>query len=53
MVVVAMVSRKLLHEEPEAQGMQSAPVTDRDQIEIYVMSSIKNAFVRVSGFNCC
>ncbi|KAM7476875.1 hypothetical protein LguiB_024118 [Lonicera macranthoides] len=46
MVVVAMVARRLLLEEPEL-AMQFAPVTDRDQIESYVSSSIKNAFVRV------
>lgn len=28
--------------------MQSTAITDRDQIESYVSSSIKNAFVRVS-----
>lgn len=28
--------------------MQSLPISDRDQIEIYISSSIKNAFTRVS-----
>jgi hypothetical protein len=46
MVVVAMVTRKLLLEEPELAA-QSGLVTDRNQIETYVSSSIKNAFVRV------
>lgn len=44
-VVVAMVARRLLLEEPEL-AMQYGPVTDRDQIELYVSSSIKNAFLR-------
>lgn len=30
------------------QNMQSLPVSDRDQIEIYISSSIKSAFARVS-----
>ncbi|KAK3025642.1 hypothetical protein RJ639_040628 [Escallonia herrerae] len=45
-VVVAMVVRRLLLEEPEL-AMQSVHATDRDQIESYVSSSIKNAFVRI------
>lgn len=32
------------------QELQSGPVTDRDQIEAYITSSIKNAFMTVSGF---
>ncbi|KAK3009514.1 hypothetical protein RJ639_014099 [Escallonia herrerae] len=45
-VVVAMVVRRLLLEESEL-AMQSVHATDRDQIESYVSSSIKNAFVRI------
>ncbi|KAJ0101370.1 hypothetical protein Patl1_05305 [Pistacia atlantica] len=45
-VSVAMLSRRLLLEEPEA-AMQSICVTDRDQIELYISSSIKNSFARV------
>lgn len=44
-VAVAMVTRRLLLEEPEA--MQSISITDRDQIELYISSSIKNAFSRI------
>ncbi|GER28524.1 hypothetical protein STAS_04327 [Striga asiatica] len=43
-VVVAMVARRLLLEEPES----SASATDREQIEIYVSSSIKLAFARIT-----
>uniref|UniRef100_A0A5B7C2I2 MHD1 domain-containing protein n=1 Tax=Davidia involucrata TaxID=16924 RepID=A0A5B7C2I2_DAVIN len=45
-VAVAMVSRRLLTEEPEME-MQSTSRTERDQIESYVSSSIKNAFARI------
>lgn len=45
-VKVAMVSRRLLLEEPE-HAIQSGSVSDRDQIESYVSSSIKNAFARI------
>ncbi|KAL6570126.1 Protein unc-13 [Orobanche minor] len=45
-VVVAIVARRLLLEEPEL-AMQSAPLTDTEQIEIYVSSSIKHAFARI------
>ncbi|CAK9133649.1 unnamed protein product [Ilex paraguariensis] len=45
-VIVAMVARRLLLEEPEL-STQSASVTDGDQIELYVSSSIKNAFSRI------
>lgn len=45
-LVVAMVSRRLLLEEPEL-AMQGPPVTDIEQIEIYVSSSIKQAFSRI------
>ncbi|KAK7256956.1 hypothetical protein RIF29_30579 [Crotalaria pallida] len=41
-VAVAMITRRLLLEEPET----SLPVSDRDQIEIYISSSIKSAFAR-------
>ncbi|KAF5446018.1 hypothetical protein F2P56_031682 [Juglans regia] len=44
-VAVAMVTRRLLLEEPEA--LQSISITDRDQIESYISSSIKNAFSRM------
>ncbi|XP_059652029.1 protein unc-13 homolog isoform X2 [Cornus florida] len=45
-VAVAMVARRLLIEEPE-MAMESIYLTDRDQIESYVSSSIKNAFARI------
>lgn len=45
-VTVAMVARRLLLEEP-AVAMQSMSITDRDQIESYISSSIKNAFSRL------
>ncbi|GAB4832155.1 Protein unc-13 [Ancistrocladus abbreviatus] len=43
---VAMVSRRLLLEEP-GLGMPSICVSDQDQIELYITSSVKNAFSRV------
>lgn len=46
-VAVAMISRRLLVEEPETAVMQSTSVSDRDQIELYISSSIKNAFARM------
>ncbi|XP_044480644.1 protein unc-13 homolog isoform X2 [Mangifera indica] len=45
-VTVAMLSRRLLLEEPEA-AMQSISASDCDQIELYISSSIKNSFARV------
>ncbi|KAG4950183.1 hypothetical protein AAZX31_15G216400 [Glycine max] len=45
-VAVAMITRRLLLEEPETTT-QSLPISDRDQIEIYISSSIKNAFSRM------
>ncbi|XP_073269571.1 protein unc-13 homolog isoform X1 [Primulina huaijiensis] len=45
-VAVSMIVRRLLLEEPELAA-QSAPLTDVEQIELYVTSSIKNAFARV------
>ncbi|GMY22793.1 protein unc-13 homolog isoform X1 [Fagus crenata] len=45
-VAVAMVARRLLLEEPEV-AMQSMSITDRDQIESYILSSIKSAFSRL------
>lgn len=44
-VTVAMAARRLLLEEPEAT--RSAIVTDEDQIESYITSSIKNAFAGI------
>ncbi|KAE9592792.1 hypothetical protein Lalb_Chr19g0132961 [Lupinus albus] len=44
-VAVAMITRRLLLEEPQTT-MQSFPVSDRDQIELYISSSIKSAFAR-------
>ncbi|KAL5720155.1 Protein unc-13 [Ranunculus cassubicifolius] len=44
-VTVSMVTRRLLLEEPEA--MQAAVVTDEDQIESYISSSIKIAFAGI------
>ncbi|KAG7948554.1 hypothetical protein I3843_13G013900 [Carya illinoinensis] len=48
-VAVAMVTRRLLLEEPEA--LQSISITDRDQIESYISSSIKNAFSRIESIS--
>ncbi|KAK1374115.1 Transcription elongation factor like [Heracleum sosnowskyi] len=45
-VALAMVVRRLLLEEPELDG-QIAHFTDRDQIEAYVSSSIKKAFLAI------
>ncbi|GAB2213593.1 hypothetical protein Drorol1_Dr00017903 [Drosera rotundifolia] len=45
-VTVAMVSRRLLQEEPKS-GVQQFRMSDLDQIELYVTSSIKNAFSKV------
>ncbi|XP_047977693.1 protein unc-13 homolog [Salvia hispanica] len=45
-LVVAMVARRLLLEELDLT-MQGPPVTDIEQIEIYVLSSIKQAFSRI------
>ncbi|KAE9620847.1 hypothetical protein Lalb_Chr01g0007381 [Lupinus albus] len=42
MVAVAMITRRLLLEEPGT----SFPVSDLDQIELYISSSVKNAFAR-------
>ncbi|KAK4746957.1 hypothetical protein SAY87_025994 [Trapa incisa] len=42
---VSMISRRLLLEEPEM--MQLMSISDQDQIEAYISSSIKNAFSRV------
>ncbi|KDP40553.1 hypothetical protein JCGZ_24552 [Jatropha curcas] len=44
-VLVAMVTRRLLLEESD-QALQPTSVTDRDQIESYISTSIKNAFTR-------
>lgn len=46
-VAVAMITRRLLLEEPDT-AMQSLPISDRDQIEIYITSSIKHAFTRTN-----
>lgn len=45
-VTVAMLVRRLLLEEPE-MAMESAGISDKEQIEFYVTSSIKNAFSRI------
>ncbi|XP_028770040.1 protein unc-13 homolog [Neltuma alba] len=45
-MTVAMISRRLLLEEPET-NQQSMPISDRDQIELYISSSIKSAFARI------
>lgn len=42
-VAVAMITRRLLLEEPDT-STQSLPISDRDQIEVYITSSIKHAF---------
>ncbi|CAL0303648.1 unnamed protein product [Lupinus luteus] len=44
-VAVAMITRRLLLEEPETI-MHPFPVSDRDQIELYISSSTKSAFSR-------
>lgn len=46
MLAVAMVIRRLLLEETEL-AIHSTAATDEDQIELYVQSSIKNAFARI------
>ncbi|PIA60119.1 hypothetical protein AQUCO_00400782v1 [Aquilegia coerulea] len=46
-VTVAMVTRRLLLEEPQF-ATQLAIVTDEDQIESYISSSIKNAFAGIA-----
>ncbi|RVW36392.1 hypothetical protein CK203_083810 [Vitis vinifera] len=45
-VAVAMISRRLLLEEPVG-AIESTLVTDQEQIEAYVSSSTKHAFARV------
>ncbi|XP_075073886.1 protein unc-13 homolog [Nicotiana tabacum] len=45
-VAVAMLVRRLLLEEPET-AMEYATISDTEQIEFYVTSSIKNAFTRI------
>ncbi|XP_077232896.1 plant/protein (DUF810) [Tasmannia lanceolata] len=45
-ITVAMVTRRLMLEEP-GQAMQSGSVTDGEQIEAYISSSMKNAFARI------
>ncbi|XP_045800575.1 protein unc-13 homolog isoform X1 [Trifolium pratense] len=47
-VAVAMITRRLLLEEPDTTDIQSLQVSDRDQIEMYVTSSIKHAFARIN-----
>ncbi|RHN40328.1 hypothetical protein MtrunA17_Chr8g0353581 [Medicago truncatula] len=46
-VAVAMITRRLLLEEPDT-STQSLPISDRDQIEVYITSSIKHAFTRTN-----
>lgn len=46
-VAVAMITRRLLLEEPDT-STQSLPISDRDQIEMYITSSIKHAFTRTN-----
>ncbi|XP_055817043.1 protein unc-13 homolog [Solanum dulcamara] len=45
-VALAILVRRLLLEEPE-MAMESATISDKEQIEFYVTSSIKNAFMRI------
>ncbi|KAK2634357.1 hypothetical protein Ddye_029149 [Dipteronia dyeriana] len=45
-VSVAMLTRRLLSEEPEV-AIHSVSVTDRDQIESYISLSIKHSFARI------
>ncbi|KHG28626.1 Error-prone DNA polymerase 2 [Gossypium arboreum] len=44
-VTVAMIVRRLLLEESDIP-VQSSTVSDRDQIELYISSSVKNSFAR-------
>ncbi|KAA3453470.1 Error-prone DNA polymerase 2 [Gossypium australe] len=44
-VTVAMIVRRLLLEESDIP-VQSSTVSDRDQIEFYISSSVKNSFAR-------
>ncbi|KAK6228588.1 hypothetical protein SCA6_000928 [Theobroma cacao] len=44
-VTVAMIVRRLLLEESDI-AVQSSTVSDRDQIELYISSSVKNSFAR-------
>ncbi|OVA19124.1 Protein of unknown function DUF810 [Macleaya cordata] len=45
-VTVAMSARRILLEDSEL-AMHSTSVTDKDQIESYISSSIRNAFARI------
>ncbi|XWS65459.1 hypothetical protein CRYUN_Cryun05aG0114500 [Craigia yunnanensis] len=45
-VTVAMIVRRLLLEESDIV-VQSSTVSDRDQIELYISSSVKNSFARI------
>ncbi|MBA0864880.1 hypothetical protein Goshw_006939 [Gossypium schwendimanii] len=45
-VTVAMIVRRLLLEESDIP-VQSSTVSDRDQIELYISSSVKNSFARI------
>ncbi|KAE8713841.1 transcription factor HBP-1b(c1)-like [Hibiscus syriacus] len=45
-VTIAMIVRRLLLEESDI-GVQSSTVSDRDQIELYISSSVKNSFARI------
>ncbi|KAB2031354.1 hypothetical protein ES319_D05G299600v1 [Gossypium barbadense] len=45
-VTVAMIVRRLLLEESDIP-VQSSTVSDRDQIELYLSSSVKNSFARI------
>ncbi|GMI90437.1 proton ATPase translocation control 1 [Hibiscus trionum] len=45
-VTVAMIVRRLLLEESDI-AVQSSTVSDRDQIELYISSSVKNSFARI------
>ncbi|MBA0596184.1 hypothetical protein Gorai_013015, partial [Gossypium raimondii] len=62
-VTVAMIVRRLLLEESDIP-VQSSTVSDRDQIELYISSSVKNSFARdetqipvllkvTISINCC
>ncbi|XP_022765715.1 uncharacterized protein LOC111310483 isoform X2 [Durio zibethinus] len=45
-VTIAMIVRRLLLEESDI-AVQSSTVSDRDQIELYISSSVKNSFARI------
>ncbi|KAK1281411.1 hypothetical protein QJS04_geneDACA015024 [Acorus gramineus] len=45
-ITAAMIARRLLQEDPD-QVLQTNSVTDREQIELYISSSMRGAFGRI------